>query len=186
MNVACEACHGPGSNHIAWVQGPPAEDAGHKGLTAWLRPNAGEWVMNPQTGIAQRSEKLVSGELDVCAGCHARRKVIAGNPVPGGKFLDSYLAALLEPQGLLFISTLNRTPAAFAVAKLGAEYLLRLLPVGTHEWQRFITPAELRRHCAAAGLRLSDIAGLSFSPLTGRFRVSRELAVNYIAMAQGG
>ncbi len=101
------------------------------------------------------------------------------------EFLRS-LAALLEPQGLLFISTLNRTPAAFAVAKLGAEYLLRLLPVGTHEWQRFITPAELRRHCAAAGLRLSDIAGLSFSPLTGRFRVSRELAVNYIAMAQGG
>ena len=96
----------------------------------------------------------------------------------------STLAQLLEPSGLLFISTLNRTPASYAVAKLGAEYLLRLLPVGTHEWRQFITPAELRRHCASAGLRLADVAGLSFSPLTGRFRVSREMSVNYLAMAQ--
>lgn len=94
------------------------------------------------------------------------------------------LAALLEPGGLLFISTLNRTPQSFLVAKFGAEYLLRLLPVGTHEWQQFITPAELGAHCRRANLRLADTAGLSFSPLAGKFRISRDTAINYIAMAE--
>jgi 2-polyprenyl-6-hydroxyphenyl methylase/3-demethylubiquinone-9 3-methyltransferase len=95
------------------------------------------------------------------------------------------LATLLEPGGLLFLSTLNRTPQSYLVAKLGAEYLLRLLPVGTHEWRQFVTPAELGHHCRAAGLRLADTAGMSFSPLAGKFRISRDMAVNYIAMAAG-
>jgi 2-polyprenyl-6-hydroxyphenyl methylase/3-demethylubiquinone-9 3-methyltransferase len=94
------------------------------------------------------------------------------------------LASLLAPGGLLFVSTLNRTPASYLVAKLGAEYLLRLLPVGTHDWQKFITPAELGRYCRAAGLKLTDTAGLSFSPLAREFRVSRDLSVNYLAAAQ--
>lgn len=98
------------------------------------------------------------------------------------EFLAS-LGALLAPGGVLFLSTLNRTPASYAVAKLGAEYLLRLLPVGTHEWSKFITPAELARHCRAAGLRLTDSAGLSFSARARGFRVSRDLSVNYMAMA---
>jgi len=95
------------------------------------------------------------------------------------------LAALLEPRGLVFISTLNRTPQSFLVAKFGAEYVLRLLPVGTHAWRQFITPAELGAQCRAAGLRLADTAGMSFSPLRGKFRISRDMAVNYIAMAEG-
>jgi 2-polyprenyl-6-hydroxyphenyl methylase/3-demethylubiquinone-9 3-methyltransferase len=98
-------------------------------------------------------------------------------------FLGS-LARLLAPGGLLFLSTLNRTPASYMVAKLGAEYILRLLPVGTHDWKRFITPAELGRHCRAAGLRLTDTAGLSFSPRLRRFNVGRDLSVNYLALAQ--
>jgi 2-polyprenyl-6-hydroxyphenyl methylase/3-demethylubiquinone-9 3-methyltransferase len=96
------------------------------------------------------------------------------------------LAALMEPGGLLFLSTLNRTPQSFLTAKLGAEYLLRLLPIGTHHWRQFITPAELAAQCRAAGLRLSDTAGMSFSPLAGTFRISRNTSINYIAMAQAG
>jgi 2-polyprenyl-6-hydroxyphenyl methylase/3-demethylubiquinone-9 3-methyltransferase len=90
------------------------------------------------------------------------------------------LAALLAPGGLLFISTLNRTPQSYLFAKLGAEYLLRLLPVGTHDWKRFITPAELGAQCRAAGLQLTDSAGMSFSPL-GPVRITRDMSVNYIA-----
>ncbi len=97
-------------------------------------------------------------------------------------FLAS-LRALLAPGGLLFISTLNRTPKSYAVAKIGAEYMLRLLPVGTHEWKKFITPVELGGLCRAAGLRLTDTAGLSYLPLQGGFKVSRDLSVNYLAMA---
>jgi 2-polyprenyl-6-hydroxyphenyl methylase/3-demethylubiquinone-9 3-methyltransferase len=94
------------------------------------------------------------------------------------------LAGLLEPGGLLFISTLNRTARSYAVAKLGAEYLLRLLPVGTHEFKQFITPAELGQLCRGAGLWLSDVAGISFSAFSGGFKISRDTGVNYIAAAK--
>jgi hypothetical protein len=68
------------------------------GLTNWLKPiDHGHWEMNPETGIARRTEKLTSAELDTCAACHSRRKVIAKDPVPGELFLDAYLPALLEP-----------------------------------------------------------------------------------------
>ncbi|MDD2875863.1 MAG: bifunctional 2-polyprenyl-6-hydroxyphenol methylase/3-demethylubiquinol 3-O-methyltransferase UbiG [Acidiphilium sp.] len=113
----------------------------------------------------------------------AALEVIEHVPDPQG-FLDT-LATLLEPGGLLFVSTLNRTPQSYAMAKLGAEYLLRLLPAGTHDWQRFVTPGELAGMCRAAGLRLADVAGLVPAPLAGGFRESRHTAVNYIAMAQG-
>ena len=93
------------------------------------------------------------------------------------------LAGMLEPGGLLFLSTLNRTARSYLVAKLGAEYILRLLPTGTHDWRHFITPAELGAHCRAAGLRLQDTAGLSFAPLRGGFQISRDSSVNYLAMA---
>jgi 2-polyprenyl-6-hydroxyphenyl methylase/3-demethylubiquinone-9 3-methyltransferase len=85
---------------------------------------------------------------------------------------------------MLFLSTLNRTPASYLTAKVGAEYVLRLLPAGTHDWSKFITPAELGRQCRAAGLKLTDTAGLSFSPLTRGFRISRDLSVNYLAAAE--
>ncbi len=94
------------------------------------------------------------------------------------------LAGLLEPGGLLFISTLNRTKSAYLVAKFGAEYLLRMLPVGTHDWRQFITPVELGKLCRGAGLRLSDVAGLSFDTRHLSFRISRDTAINYIAAAQ--
>jgi 2-polyprenyl-6-hydroxyphenyl methylase/3-demethylubiquinone-9 3-methyltransferase len=93
------------------------------------------------------------------------------------------LAGLLEPGGLLFLSTLNRTPRSFLTAKLGAEYVLRLLPIGTHDWRRFITPAELGGMLRSAGLLVMDTAGLLMDPLTGRWRTGRDMGVNYLMQA---
>ena len=109
-------------------------------------------------------------------------EVIEHVPDPAGFLQD--LAHLLAPGGRLFISTLNRTPRSLLVAKWGAEYLLRLLPVGTHDWRRFITPAELARLARAAGLRMTDSAGMTFNPFAQRWRIGRDLAVNYIAMLE--
>ena len=94
------------------------------------------------------------------------------------------LARLVEPGGLLFVSTLNRTLRSLAVAKLGAEYLLRLLPVGTHDWQRFVTPAELGAYGKAAGFRVADISGMVFDLRARQWRTGTDLAVNYIAMLE--
>ncbi len=94
------------------------------------------------------------------------------------------LAGLLAPGGRLFVSTLNRTARSFGVAIVGAEYVARLLPVGTHDWRRFVTPAELAAHCRGAGLRVADVAGLAPDLSRGGWRVGRDLGVNYIAMAE--
>ena len=94
------------------------------------------------------------------------------------------LAQLIEPGGLLFISTLNRTLRSLAVAKLGAEYVLRMLPVGTHDWRRFITPAELGAYGKAAGLPVADISGMLFDVRSRQWRAGADLAVNYIAMLE--
>lgn len=91
------------------------------------------------------------------------------------------LAALLEPGGLLFVSTLNRTARSLAIAKLGAEYVLRLLPRGTHDWRRFVTPAELAAHARQAGLRWSGARGMHYDPVARRWIMGDDTAVNYIA-----
>ncbi len=93
------------------------------------------------------------------------------------------LAGLLEPGGLLFVSTLNRTRRSWLTAILGAEYVLRLLPAGTHDWNRFLPPAELAAALRATGLRLADITGLAPDPLRGPWRPTGSVAVNYLAMA---
>lgn len=110
-------------------------------------------------------------------------EVIEHVPDPGA--FAQTLSALLEPGGLVFLSTLNRTPRAFLSAKLGAEYLLRWLPVGTHDWRKFITPTELGRCLRQAGLRVSGVTGLLPDPLRGGWRTGRDLAVNYMVLAEG-
>ncbi|MGD0106947.1 MAG: bifunctional 2-polyprenyl-6-hydroxyphenol methylase/3-demethylubiquinol 3-O-methyltransferase UbiG [Rhodopila sp.] len=90
------------------------------------------------------------------------------------------LAALLEPGGLLVLSTLNRTRRSWIVGKLGAEYILRMLPVGTHDWKAFITPAELAGMLRAAGVRVGHTTGLLADPLTGQWRTGRDMGVNYM------
>ena len=105
-------------------------------------------------------------------------EVIEHVPDPA-QFLAS-LTALLAPGGKIFVSTLNRTKISLLTAKIGAEYVLRLLPVGTHDWNKFITPAELSALGRQAGLRLADCTGLSPDPLRGEWRLSKKLAVNYL------
>jgi len=104
--------------------------------------------------------------------------------VPDPARFVATLAGLLEPGGLLFLSTLNRTAPAFLTAKLGAEYVLRWLPRGTHDWRKFIRPAELGAMLRDAGLRVADLSGMTMEPLTGRWRASRDVSVNYILAAE--
>jgi 2-polyprenyl-6-hydroxyphenyl methylase / 3-demethylubiquinone-9 3-methyltransferase len=92
--------------------------------------------------------------------------------------------ALLKPGGTLFLSTLNRTPVAFAVAIVGAEYLANLLPKGTHEYQKFIKPSELSAWCREAGFVVKDIRGLAYNPLSGKAWVNDRVDVNYLMMVQ--
>ncbi len=91
------------------------------------------------------------------------------------------LARILRPGGHLFISTINRTPKAFLLAIVGAEYVLRMLPRGTHEYERFIRPSELDAWARAAGLQLQALAGIEYQPLARRFTLGRSPDVNYIA-----
>jgi 2-polyprenyl-6-hydroxyphenyl methylase/3-demethylubiquinone-9 3-methyltransferase len=91
------------------------------------------------------------------------------------------LGQLLRPGGSLFVSTINRTARAFALAIVGAEYVAGMLPRGTHEFERLIRPSELARWARAAGLELRELAGLEFNPLNRQASLSRDTAVNYIA-----
>jgi 2-polyprenyl-6-hydroxyphenyl methylase / 3-demethylubiquinone-9 3-methyltransferase len=91
------------------------------------------------------------------------------------------LAALAKPGGTVIVSTLNRNPLAFAVAIVGAEYLARVLPRGTHEYSKFIRPSELARWGRKAGLELRDLTGISYNPITRSFRLAPNTDVNYLA-----
>ena len=93
-------------------------------------------------------------------------------------------AALLKPGGKLFLSTLNRTPAAFGAAILGAEHLLRLLPRGTHHYAQFLKPSEIAADLRASGLELVDLSGLAYNPLARKAWLTRSVAVNYLVCAQ--
>lgn len=90
---------------------------------------------------------------------------------------------LLKPGGQLFLSTVNRTPAAFAVAIVGAEYVARLLPKGTHHYQDFIKPAELGKWLREADLSLQDVSGMAYEPWRNRARLSSRTDINYLAHA---
>jgi 2-polyprenyl-6-hydroxyphenyl methylase/3-demethylubiquinone-9 3-methyltransferase len=101
--------------------------------------------------------------------------------VPDPAAVVASLARLAKPGGHVVCSTINRNAKAFALAIVGAEYLLRLLPMGTHQYARLIRPSELARWARAAGLELADLAGLEYDPLARKARVSADVAVNYLA-----
>ena len=101
--------------------------------------------------------------------------------------LHSFLAAcadLLRPGGILVLATLNRTLKSLAVAKIGAEYILRWVPVGTHDWRKFVRPSELATGLRRCGMRIEDVTGMRYDPLADRWSLSAtDLAVNYLACA---
>ena len=92
-------------------------------------------------------------------------------------------ASLLKPGGTLFLSTLDRTPQAFGAAIVGAEYLARLLPRGTHDYAQFIRPSELGGWLREAGRQLQDVSGLAYDPIRRKAWVGRHRGVNYLACA---
>lgn len=94
-------------------------------------------------------------------------------------FLKS-CAELLKPNGLMFVATMNRTAKAFAFAIVGAEYVLRLLPRGTHDWKKFLKPSEISQNTEKLGLKLHHMTGVGYNPLTQNFKLTDDVSVNYI------
>ncbi len=102
---------------------------------------------------------------------------------------DAFFAAvarLLKPEGALIVATLNRTWRSLALAKIGAEYLLRWLPAGTHDWRKFVRPSELARTMRRHGLKLARLSGMSYALARGQWSLSDDLDVNYIGYGYHG
>ncbi|MBE0612806.1 MAG: bifunctional 2-polyprenyl-6-hydroxyphenol methylase/3-demethylubiquinol 3-O-methyltransferase UbiG [Burkholderiales bacterium] len=89
-------------------------------------------------------------------------------------------AKLVKPGGHVFFSTINRNPKSYLFAVIGAEYILRILPRGTHDYAKFLKPAELARHCRTAGLSLESVIGMSYNPLTKIYSLNDDASVNYL------
>jgi 2-polyprenyl-6-hydroxyphenyl methylase/3-demethylubiquinone-9 3-methyltransferase len=100
--------------------------------------------------------------------------------VPDPAAIVKACATLVRPGGQVFFSTLNRNLKSYVFAIIGAEYVLRLLPRGTHDYAKFITPAELAQYCRQAGLEVEALKGLSYNPLTRVYSLNQDTDVNYL------
>jgi 2-polyprenyl-6-hydroxyphenyl methylase/3-demethylubiquinone-9 3-methyltransferase len=100
--------------------------------------------------------------------------------VPDPASIVRACATLVIPGGHVFFSTINRNPKSYLFAVVGAEYLLNLLPRGTHDYAKFIKPSELARYCREAGLTVNDVIGMSYNPLTQVYSLGRDTDVNYL------
>jgi len=103
--------------------------------------------------------------------------------VPDPASIIESASRMLKPDGVLILSTLNRNPKSFALAVLGAEYILRMLPRGTHEYKKFIKPSEMAAVLRANGMQLRDITGMSYNPITKNYSLGRDIDVNYLMTA---
>lgn len=104
--------------------------------------------------------------------------------VPDPAAIVQACAALVKPGGHVFFSTLNRNPKSYLFAVIGAEYLLRLLPKGTHDYGKFITPAELSQFIRSAGMTVNGLKGMGYNPLTKMYSLNQDTSVNYLVAAQ--
>ena len=95
-------------------------------------------------------------------------------------------SACVKAGGACFLATINRTAKAFALAIVGAEYVLRWVPRGTHEWSKFVRPAELVRQLQRNGLRVEEAGGVTYHPMADRWALSQDLSVNYLVYATKG
>ena len=100
--------------------------------------------------------------------------------VPNPASTVTACAQLVKPGANVFFSTINRNPKSYLLAVIGAEYVLRLLPRGTHDYAKFLKPSELARHCRAAGLTLKSVIGMSYNPLTKVYSLNDDPSVNYL------
>ncbi len=96
-------------------------------------------------------------------------------------FLKS-CATLLKPNGIMFVATINRTPKSYLFAIIGAEYVLKLLPRGTHEWKKFLKPSEINRYAGSGDLKLKHMTGVAYNPLNENFKLTDDLSVNYMML----
>lgn len=101
--------------------------------------------------------------------------------VPDPASVIEACARLAKKDGHVFFSTINRNPKAYLFAVIGAEYLLQLLPKGTHDYSKFIRPSEMERWARAAGLQLNDLTGMTYNPLSRSYRLAPDVSVNYLA-----
>jgi len=104
--------------------------------------------------------------------------------VPDPSSIVSACQRLVKPGGAVFFSTINRNPKSYLFAIIGAEYVLRLLPKGTHEYAKFIRPAELGAWCRQAKLEIQEISGMTYNPLTDHYALGRDVSVNYLLYAR--
>jgi len=116
-----------------------------------------------------------AGEFDVVTCLEMLEHV----PSPGS--IIEACAKLVKPGGHVFFSTITRSPKSYLFAIVGAEYVLKLLPKGTHEYNKFITPAEMDKDCRAAKLAINDMIGLSYNPFNKRYKLGSDISVNYMA-----
>lgn len=101
--------------------------------------------------------------------------------------VDAFIASiakLAKPNGLIFVATLNRTLKSFALAIVGAEYIMRWLPIGTHSWDKFLLPSEIEARFASNELSLHERSGFTYNPLTTKWKLSDDLDVNYVVVAK--
>jgi 2-polyprenyl-6-hydroxyphenyl methylase / 3-demethylubiquinone-9 3-methyltransferase len=126
--------------------------------------------------VAKSGDLVRAGQVYDAVAC---LEVIEHVPDPAAFVKEC--AALVRPGGLLVLSTINRTLKAYALAIVGAEYVLQWLPRGTHQWERFVTPDEMTAFAAAAGLNAPRFEGMSYNPLQDRWALSADTDVNYLA-----
>jgi len=106
--------------------------------------------------------------------------------VPDPAVIVAACAKLVKPGGHVFFSTLNRNPKSYLFAIIGAEYVLNLLPRGTHDYAKFIKPSELAQWCRNAGLEVTEVTGMSYNPLDKSYSLGRDTSVNYLLASQRG
>ena len=152
-------------------------DASHRNIeVARIHAAQGGLAIDYRQGTAE--ELLAAGErFDVVLSLEVVEHV--ADPAA---FLGA-CAGLVAPGGALFVATINRTPQAFALAIVGAEYVLRWLPRGTHSWSKFVRPSEVAAALRPTGLELREFAGMSYNPLRDAWSAGRDLGVNYMAFA---
>jgi 2-polyprenyl-6-hydroxyphenyl methylase/3-demethylubiquinone-9 3-methyltransferase len=150
-------------------------DLSEKGLrVAELHLHESQLAVRYEKATAEDYAAMHPGGFDVVTCMELLEHV----PEPAG--MVAACARLVRPGGKVFFSTINRNPKSYLFAVIGAEYVLKLLPKGTHDYLRFIKPSELARWSRAAGLKPDELIGMTYNPITRRYRLGRDCDVNYL------